>query len=281
MERISIEKMPSIKNEENLIHLNRYVNFINSRPERDCKKEKLYEIHHMIPKSLGGSNEKSNLIKLTQREHYIAHMILWKTYSGKMTQAFYFMNKKSKSSRTFASLRNEFAVMDSIIHKGKQLSNETKQKISDSLKGRIFSEETRQKISEAKIGCKHSESSKLLMSKIKIGKKRSDESKTKQANSTRGEKNPFYGKHHSDKTKKKCAVNKNSIYMNKNYKNIRVKEDELAFYLNAGYRLGMYRSNAKGRIWVNNGLTSKMVFPNELNEFTINGFVLGRGKLKE
>ncbi len=34
------------------------------------------EIHHIIPRSLGGTNDKSNLIALTGREHYIAHLLL-------------------------------------------------------------------------------------------------------------------------------------------------------------------------------------------------------------
>lgn len=34
------------------------------------------EKHHIIPKSLGGSNDKSNLIYLTAKEHYICHLLL-------------------------------------------------------------------------------------------------------------------------------------------------------------------------------------------------------------
>lgn len=34
------------------------------------------ENHHIIPKALGGSDSKSNLVKLTLREHYIAHKLL-------------------------------------------------------------------------------------------------------------------------------------------------------------------------------------------------------------
>jgi ribosomal protein S27AE len=36
------------------------------------------ETHHVIPRSLGGSNDKSNLVVLTAKEHYIAHALLWK-----------------------------------------------------------------------------------------------------------------------------------------------------------------------------------------------------------
>ena len=38
------------------------------------------EKHHIIPKCMGGTNDKSNLVKLTAREHYIAHKLLTKIY---------------------------------------------------------------------------------------------------------------------------------------------------------------------------------------------------------
>ena len=40
------------------------------------KKLDYYESHHIIPKSLGGSNDHNNLVLLTPREHYIAHLLL-------------------------------------------------------------------------------------------------------------------------------------------------------------------------------------------------------------
>lgn len=36
------------------------------------------ERHRVIPKSLGGSNDETNLVNLTYREHYIAHLLLTK-----------------------------------------------------------------------------------------------------------------------------------------------------------------------------------------------------------
>lgn len=55
-----------------------------------------FETHHKIPVSLGGSDEESNLVNLTAREHYIAHLLLVKiteqsgdkTAHGKMLYAF-------------------------------------------------------------------------------------------------------------------------------------------------------------------------------------------------
>ena len=51
------------------------------------------EIHHIVPKSWGGLNTANNLVHLTAREHYIAHLLLWKIdspkdYRIKMNHAF-------------------------------------------------------------------------------------------------------------------------------------------------------------------------------------------------
>ena len=39
-----------------------------------------FEIHHIIPKCLGGSNDESNLVSLPVREHIILHILLTKIY---------------------------------------------------------------------------------------------------------------------------------------------------------------------------------------------------------
>lgn len=60
-----------------------YSKFIESRPLRSKETEPGYEVHHILPRSLGGNNKKENLIKLTCQEHFIAHRILAKMYRGK------------------------------------------------------------------------------------------------------------------------------------------------------------------------------------------------------
>lgn len=40
------------------------------------------ETHHILPKSLGGSNAKNNLVELTAREHFVAHWLLTKMMIG-------------------------------------------------------------------------------------------------------------------------------------------------------------------------------------------------------
>lgn len=40
------------------------------------------EYHHVIPKSLGGLDESSNIVNLTPREHFVAHHLLTKMLDG-------------------------------------------------------------------------------------------------------------------------------------------------------------------------------------------------------
>jgi hypothetical protein len=59
-----------------------------------------YDRHHIIPRSLGGEDIPSNLVLLTPREHYLAHKLLVKIYSGedrsKMIYALWWMTKTKK-----------------------------------------------------------------------------------------------------------------------------------------------------------------------------------------
>ena len=48
---------------------------------RTWEKSK-YEKHHIIPKSIGGDNSKSNIALLTPREHAFAHLLLVRFLSG-------------------------------------------------------------------------------------------------------------------------------------------------------------------------------------------------------
>jgi hypothetical protein len=42
--------------------------------------EGYYEKHHIVPRCMGGTNDVGNLVLLTGREHFVAHMLLWKAY---------------------------------------------------------------------------------------------------------------------------------------------------------------------------------------------------------
>lgn len=59
-----------------------YDNLCLSRKYRGCDKESGYEVHHILPRSMGGCDKEDNLVKLTPREHYIAHRLLYKITKG-------------------------------------------------------------------------------------------------------------------------------------------------------------------------------------------------------
>jgi hypothetical protein len=50
---------------------------------RSRKDSRIYEQHHIIPKSCGGSDEPNNLVLLTPKEHYICHRLLPKMVKSK------------------------------------------------------------------------------------------------------------------------------------------------------------------------------------------------------
>jgi len=97
-----------------------------------------FEKHHIQPKSLGGTNEKENLVKLTAREHFICHWLLVKMYEkgtierNKMLCALWRMqginenHKRYINSRVYEKLRIEFSTaiskLTSISQSGKRNS---------------------------------------------------------------------------------------------------------------------------------------------------------------
>lgn len=88
------------------------------------------EKHHIIPKSLGGSNNKDNLVALTAREHFVCHLLLTRITTGearkKMVFAVFYLtgkgksnrNNKAKNSRLYSKLKEDLCKIVSQQHKG-------------------------------------------------------------------------------------------------------------------------------------------------------------------
>lgn len=66
-----------------------YYKLINNVQQRASFKG-YGEEHHIIPKSLGGSNKPINLVKLTAKEHFIVHHLLTKMVTGKDSSKMWF-----------------------------------------------------------------------------------------------------------------------------------------------------------------------------------------------
>ena len=105
------------------------------------------ELHHIIPKSLGGLNAIDNLVCLTAREHCIAHLLLCRfgdeKQISKMTWALqrFLSSNKTVSSVLYERARqkwiaeNQKRLIGNQYRLGKKDSLEVRKKKSDSLKG--------------------------------------------------------------------------------------------------------------------------------------------------
>lgn len=99
-----------------------YDQLITNAKKNNKSKTEYYEKHHILPRSMGGGDEKSNLVNLTARQHFIAHRLLEKITKGtpahyKMLNALYFMSNKDKSrlnSKSYAKLRATYAKKNKI-----------------------------------------------------------------------------------------------------------------------------------------------------------------------
>lgn len=88
-------------------YLHMYTKFIETRKHRQLGNCTV-EIHHIIPRCLGGGDNSDNLIPLTSREHFLAHLMLHKgdpnnTKLKKALQAMFKGDKRQQCNRNFNS----------------------------------------------------------------------------------------------------------------------------------------------------------------------------------
>jgi DNA-binding CsgD family transcriptional regulator len=165
------------------------------------KNGNYFEGHHIIPKYLGGTGNSNrplnnnNIVLLTPREHFIAHLLLWRENRDRQSAlALHKMmsnnkNQNRTSNRGYEEARLAFRITNignkyGQNQKGKKISQEQKDLQSQKMKGRY-----------------------------------------------NGEKNPFYGKTHTEESKQKIKENRKHIKFEDtwNYKGVRViiKNDEI------------------------------------------------------
>lgn len=106
------------------------------------------EKHHIIPRSMKGTNEKTNLVSLSFREHFLCHWLLTKMCINKndtikMIHAFGYMSRSSKhTKRDISSWQYKLSKSS---YKDRKMSEEQKAK----LKLITRSKETKEKISKS------------------------------------------------------------------------------------------------------------------------------------
>lgn len=186
---------------------NKYHRIYNNIIERAKSRTNIpsyTEKHHIIPRSLGGNNDANNLVRLTGREHYIAHRLLVKITTGEAQSKMAFalnsmmnrynntMERYAPTSRVYEHLR----ILLSEAHKRMGRTEEHKAAISKAHTGKIVSEDTRRRMSEATKangptggavkGSTRKASTREAISKAKKGKKLSEEHRRKLSEARKG-----------------------------------------------------------------------------------------------
>lgn len=148
-----------------------YYSIIANAQLRELPNTTYTEQHHIIPKSLGGSNEKSNLVSVTAKEHYLCHLLLPKMTSNsakkKMLYALYCIthvrNKGQvtryiPSAKQYAKIKEDWqkSIQGRPAHnKGKPMSAEQKEKLRLANLGKpsyVRTNAIKEKISKSQLG---------------------------------------------------------------------------------------------------------------------------------
>lgn len=144
---------------------NKYYNWYMQLISKKDRELTCYtENHHIIPKSIGGSNKKCNMVRLTAREHYIAHLLLTKCvieqFKPVMMSAYIMMTlvKDKNQQRVFKVNSRLFEIRKIEADKHKREykhTDEAKFKISQKLKGiskATFTDTHKQNLSKSHLG---------------------------------------------------------------------------------------------------------------------------------
>lgn len=161
-----------------------------------------YEKHHILPKCLGGTNDKENLVLLTGREHFIVHKLLACIHKGNrnLVYAMHRLAYDKKTDRKLSSrdyqfikeLKDSFPFIhfyDIWIEKfGIEKANELKVKYILKLKK------------------PKSEQHKEHLRGKNVGKKHAKEQNEEHSKRMSGENNPNFGKPMSKETANKIRI---------------------------------------------------------------------------
>lgn len=224
-----------------------YDQLINKRIKQPYKCD-YHEKHHILPKSCGGSNDKSNIVYLSAREHYIAHLLLVRIYKNN---------------------KNFYIKMCYAIGRLMTGNKEFIEKLNNNFNSRLY-ENIKKEISKLK-----SERGKKF--------RHTEESKKKLHDAKLGIKNPSYGKkwYHNPLTMQKKQLSKQEI-LSEEYKDWIIGRGDTKEQLE--YRMKKHKEyfvnkHNKNYIVIYNPLTLDHVYidktTKKYTELMSNGFVVG------
>ena len=246
---------------------NKYTKLYNRIADRakDRMLESYTERHHIIPQSLGGSNDKENLVDLTAREHFICHWLLIKMTEGehrsKMLYALNGMKAENRYQQRYASAitarvyeryriehaKNHSETMKGRTppNKGRKMSDEQKQLLRERAKanhasGKMYSVESQQKRLEKLKDYKHSEATREKQRLSQLGKVKGPQTEEHRKAISASMKGKPKKAGHADNVR---LANIGNVSINKDGAEKKVKRDTLKQWLSEGWSLGGRKRN--------------------------------------
>jgi hypothetical protein len=269
-------------------HFKRYLKFIDERKRRDLPSDVYKEKHHIHPSALGGSNKEINLIYLSAREHFIAHMILHHAFGGSMTTAFFGMctwispNQKryiKLTSKQHADLKKDRSKIESERHKGNTYNKRRMAVNNGEVEYHIYFSDL---ISYVNKGYKFGGLLRIKDSnyrpKYYLGGRVSDLNKPLQEKYESLNRKPKLSeKNRENYSKAASKTNYDRIGITKDKANKRIKKNDLPQFIQEGWIVGQYRE--KRRYYTNEKenriLTDEAAIP-----FLEDGWRLGKVEFK-
>lgn len=251
--------------------LNKYTKCYNSiicrATTRMLDNATYFEKHHIIPRCLGGTNDKSNIVRLTAKEHFICHLLLIRMVENRVAKSklsyavWQFTKRYATSAAKYENLRI-------------QLSNNTKG-IPKSEEHKTALRKPKSNTSKMKGGPGGVKGRKIkgqALTNIRNAVKLQDRS---------GENNSFYGKHHSEETKQYYRNLFSNVPLSDTHKENISKGLKGKSTWNKGIAMNdsakqKASQSLSGRITINNGSTNKRVKPENIEEFLSSGWLKGK-----
>ena len=242
-----------------------YFDLIDKAKQR--KTTSFKERHHIIPRSLGGNNEPNNLVDLTCREHFIAHLLLIRIVQDKdiyrMIHAIIRFTKKVKNSKEYHLLRRYV----STYSKGSYNKSYNKIWARIKLTNEIIYIDKSQfdpNIHLKGIGVQRGGFSNYMFINDGLREKMISKESTIPNGWSKGRLVVPTSSHMKNMTAKRHTVEKDLEHSAKMSGSNHFNFGKPAF--------------TKNRIWVNNSIKSKMIDPNTLDEYLSLGWHKGRLK---
>jgi hypothetical protein len=204
-----------------------YQKIYNNLINREITRVGYVEKHHVLPRCLGGLDNKENLVDLYPEEHYLAHLLLCKIHPRNQKLLYAAMNMTTgsminngkRNNKAYGWLRRQYAESMSgdnnparrnpTLQKeaakkriGQKRTEETKARMSAAQKGRTFTEETKKKMSKA----------------VRNRPTISDETRKKLSESSTGRIGPWAGKTMPDEIKAKMSASQQGKKMSEETK---------------------------------------------------------------